>query len=259
MIANEDTAAHHLLAARRAGYPGPRLPEDARPADIEAALLVQRNLVRLLDQSIEGWKCSLPTTERPIALAPIFAPTITSTSPCTVTMVANGARIEPEIAFVIGHDLPSRDHPYSEAEILAAIREMRLVLELIGSRFTDPATLAYPELLADNIANAGLFVGPIVAGGIEHAPSTLQLSIDMPQATIIEREGHHPDGHPLRPLLWLANFLAERGDALYGGLRTGQIVTTGSFAGILEVPFATPLDVRFGDLGTLSVEFIAPG
>src|SRR5207237_7096780 len=58
--------------------------------------------------------------------------------------------------------------------------------------------------------------------------------------------------HPLRPLVWLANFLACRGD----GLGAGQIVTTGSCAGVLELPLATPLDIRFGDLGTLSVQFI---
>jgi 2-keto-4-pentenoate hydratase len=39
-------------------------------------------------------------------------------------------------------------------------------------------------------------------------------------------------------------------------IEPGQIVTTGSYAGMLELPLATPLDIRFGDLGTLSVQFI---
>ena len=39
-------------------------------------------------------------------------------------------------------------------------------------------------------------------------------------------------------------------------IEPGQIVTTGSYAGVLELPLATPLDIRFGDLGTLSVQFI---
>ena len=70
--------------------------------------------------------------------------------------------------------------------------------------------------------------------------------------TILTHEGRHGDGHPLRPLVWLANFLASRDQ----GLEAGQIVTTGSYAGVLELPLATPLDIRFGDLGTLSVQFI---
>ena len=36
-------------------------------------------------------------------------------------------------------------------------------------------------------------------------------------------------------------------------LRAGQIVTTGSYAGALEVPLATPLTVVFGTLGTMHV------
>ena len=49
-----------------------------------------------------------------------------------------------------------------------------------------------------------------------------------------------------------ADVRASRGE----GLEAGQIVTLGSYAGVLELPLATPLDIRFGDLGTLSVQFI---
>ena len=58
-------------------------------------------------------------------------------------------------------------------------------------------------------------------------------------------DGRHGDGHPLRPLVWLANFLAARGE----GLRAGQVVTTGSYAGAIEVPLDELLTVTFGDLG----------
>jgi len=56
-------------------------------------------------------------------------------------------------------------------------------------------------------------------------------------------------GHPLRPLVWLANFLRERGERL----RAGQVITTGSYAGALEVPLATPLTITFGALGRMQV------
>ena len=57
------------------------------------------------------------------------------------------------------------------------------------------------------------------------------------EGTLHRRDGHHPDRHPLRPLVWLANFLSAREEI--GGLKAGQIVTTGSYAGALEVPAAT--------------------
>jgi 2-keto-4-pentenoate hydratase len=34
-------------------------------------------------------------------------------------------------------------------------------------------------------------------------------------------------------------------------------VTTGSYAGALEVPIATPISVTFGDLGEIRVELVA--
>jgi hypothetical protein len=52
----------------------------------------------------------------------------------------------------------------------------------------------------------------------------------------------------LRPLYWLANYLAMGGTPL----RAGMIVTTGSYCGAVNVPIDTPLTFAYGDLGTLS-------
>ena len=42
------------------------------------------------------------------AMAPIYAPTIFASSPCPILPIAGKARIEPEIAFFMGRDLPPR-------------------------------------------------------------------------------------------------------------------------------------------------------
>jgi 2-keto-4-pentenoate hydratase len=73
--------------------------------------------------------------------------------------------------------------------------------------------------------------------------------VSTPAGVLMTRDGKHPDGHPLRPLYWLINYLAERGEPL----RAGQIVTTGSYAGVLEVPLDTPLTFKYGDFGSLSL------
>lgn len=249
--AMRDAAARHLVAARTARRPGDRLPEACRPAAIKDALAIQERVRELLRAEIGGWKCSLPTAAREIAAAPIFAPTITSNSPCTILPIEGKARIEPEIAFVIGRDLPPRATPYSDAEVRAAVRETRTVLELIGPRYADPAAVTYAEFLADNIANQGLFVGPVVADRLELTLEAFRLSILTSNRSLLVRDGEHPDHHPLRPLVWLANHLASRG----AGLTAGQVVTTGSYCGMVDVPLDTPLVVAFGDLGRLSVQF----
>jgi 2-keto-4-pentenoate hydratase len=246
-----DAAARHLVAARASRRAGERLPEACRPADVADALEIQERVREFLGVAIGGWKCSVPSAAREIAAAPIFASTITSNSPCAILPIEGKARIEPEIAFVIGRDLPSRATPYSEAEVRAGIRETRAVLELIGPRYADPAAVSYPEFLADSIANQGLFVGPVVVDGLALPLAAFRITIDTPKRQLLVRDGEHPDGHPLRPLVWLANHLASRG----AGLTAGQLVTTGSYCGMVDVPLDTPLVVAFGDFGRLSVQF----
>jgi len=250
-IQMRDAAARHLIAARASRRPGERLPEACRPADVADALAIQERVRELLRASIGGWKCSVPSAAREIAAAPIFTSTITSNSPCAILPIEGKARIEPEIAFVIGRDLPSRTTPYSDAEVLAGIRETRAVLELIGPRYADPAAVSYPEFLADSIANQGLFVGPVVVDGLALPLAAFRITIDTPNRQLLVRNGEHPDGHPLRPLVWLPNHLASRGT----GLTAGEVVTTGSYCGMVDVPLDTPLVVAFGDFGRLSVQF----
>ena len=254
-VDQRDEAARHLLAARRARQPGPRLPDACRPGDLEDSLAIQRRVQELLGVPTGGWKCSVPTAERPISCAAIFAPTIARTSPCAVVTRGGTVRIEPEVAFVLGRDLPRRATPYGETEMRAAVAEARLVLEVLDSRYADPAAVTFTELLADQVSNQGLFVGPILADAFSRPLEEFPIAIEGPAGVLYRREGRHPDGHPLRPLVWLANFLAGRPEI--GGLKTGEIVTTGSYAGALEVPVATPLSVRFGELGDIGVELVA--
>ena len=250
-----DQAARHLLAARRARQSGPRLTESCRPTELEDALAIQRRVQELLGVATGGWKCSLPKAERSISCAAIFAPTIVRASPCTVICHGGVVRVEPEVAFVLGRDLPQRSALYDETEVRSAIAETRLVLEILDSRYADPAAVTFPELLADQVSNQGLFVGPVVRDGLQRKLEGFPIEIEAATARLRACEGRHPDGHPLRPLVWLANFLGSRSEI--GGLRAGEIVTTGSYAGALEVPVATPLRVRFADLGEICVELIA--
>jgi 2-keto-4-pentenoate hydratase len=138
----QEAAAQFLLAARKSGKPGPRIPADIRPADVADALAVQRRVGELIGQPVGGWKCSVPTEPRPIACAAIFAPTIVRHSPCPVITSANTAKIEPEIAFVLDTRSPRARRPYDE-EVRGALREARFVLELMGSRYADPSATSF--------------------------------------------------------------------------------------------------------------------
>src|SRR5579862_3310009 len=191
-----ESAAHHLMAARRLRRPGDRLPEFCRPADCEAALAIQRRVSDMIGEPIGGWKASLPPPGR-INLAPIYASTIYTKSPCPVLTSGMTMSIEPEVAFVLGRDLGPRAEPYTEAEIRSAISETRLVLELLRGRYADQDSVSFPEKLADGLTNQGLFIGPIVPGGLDRKLETLRLTIEVPDSPPVTHDGRHPSGHPL--------------------------------------------------------------
>ena len=249
----EEAAAQFLFAARTSRAPGDRIPEAFRPTTIDAALAIQRRVGALTGMTVGGWKCSVPSAARPVLAAPIDAKTIRRESPAPLPATAGVGKIEPEIAFMLAGDLAPRERPYSEDEVKAAIGSVHLVIELIGARYADPAAVSFPELLADNVANSGLLIGPAIADAFTRTLERFPLEVRGPGGPLLTHDGKHPDGHPLLPLYWLANYLAARGDFL----RAGQIVTTGSYAGIVEVPLDTVLTLTYGDLGSFDATFVA--
>jgi hypothetical protein len=243
-------AAQVLLERRLNLKDGPRLDEYLRPRNNGEAFAMQTEVSRLLRErngdEVGGWKCLIPS-EGKLVVGPIYRSTIHRESPCPVLPLNDAAVIEPEIAFVMGKTLAPADNPYTEAEILAAIAETRLALELIKSRYADPSQCAFPELLADSLFNQGLFLGP----GIDRpAPASLAINL------VFDRQekrlaGRHPNGDAYGPLVWLANFLRVQGIAL----TEGQAVITGSYAGVLEVPFEQEIEVGFENLGAFRLVF----
>ena len=151
-------AAQHLADARRARRRGERIPEACRPRDIATALMIQERVTDLLGEPVGGWKASAPKPDK-IMMAPIYAHDIRRGDRCPIVPNEGLAPIEPEIAFVLARDL---EPGAGEEEILAAIGETRLVLELMGSRYAKPEEATFPEMLADCINNQALLVGPVL-------------------------------------------------------------------------------------------------
>jgi 2-keto-4-pentenoate hydratase len=233
-----DQAAGHLVNARLARKRGERIPEACRPQDLETALQIQDAVTELLGETVGGFKASAPKQGK-IYRAPIYASNIHRGERAPILPRDGMAPIEPEIAFVLARDLQPGA---SEADIRAAIGETRLVLELIGSRYEKPDEAAFPEMLADCLNHQGLLIGPRLEQGAGEWAGSFPIRIP----GVFEGEGRHPDGHPLTPLYWLAGQIP---------LHAGQIVTTGSYAGVILAPLNQPLRVMFGDVGEIAVTF----
>lgn len=244
-------AATELAARRNSGKPGARLPENCRPLELEDAWQVQQAVSRALGQAVGGWKASPPSPGK-LVLAPIYQAAISRAAVCSVAFPADrdpgSVKVEPELAFVLAKDLPAREQPYTEADIDAAVGSVHAALEICASRYADPAGFSFAEMLADGLVNNGLWLGPELAAP-EAAAFELRWQAGNEPAQIAQ--ARHPNGQPRAPLYWLANFLRERGP----GLKAGQAVITGSYAGVLTVPAGQALKFDYAGLARFEVEF----
>lgn len=243
-------AAQIIFDARKTRITIPRLPESLRPQDPESALAIQDEVSRLLGAAPKAWKCALPRPGR-IGIAPIFD--VYRDSPVPV-IARDGTKLaEPEIAFVLGRDMPQRAETYTDTEIRSAIAEARLVIEVIGPRLSDIEATDFAEKMADHVMNEALFIGPPMTAPIDEKLAGFPVSVTSPQGTIHSLEGKHPDGNPFLPFAWLVNYLASKGK----GLKTGDVVTTGSYIGFVPVPTGVDLKFSYGNIGSLDVRFVA--
>lgn len=236
-------AAAQLLAARAAQQPMARLPDAIRPHSLAAALAIQREVIVQQSDAVAGWKCALPSSDR-LVLAPIFAQTVYRGSTCTVVPEQGRAWVEPEIAFVLGADLPARAAAYTPVEIDAAVASCHMALELVQHRYAADAEVGFLDQLADGLLNQGLFLGPVIDRTAAYQGMAMTIRVDLPDHTQ-SLAGVHPNELPQRPLYWLVNYLSRRGI----DLNAGQIIITGSYAGLIEMPLATPIQLHYQGLG----------
>jgi 2-keto-4-pentenoate hydratase len=245
-------AARELVSARLTGRRLARLAPAYQPHDFETALRTQLAVGALLEERIAGWKCALPSSGKMI-VAPIYRSLIADDPRWRLPVAGHKARLEPEVALVLERDLPPRTRPYEAAEVREAVGSVRLALELLDCRYADPEQVSFTELLADGLFNAGLYLGPEVGGGLARELGRIAITLEVDGTSAQRLDGCHPDGDPVRPLHWLANMLRERGE----GLERGQVVITGSYAGVLEVPSDAQLRIGFGELGSIAIQLSA--
>ena len=267
-------AAQILAARRRSGQVGGALPPACRPASLSDALAVQEAVTHILSQGVGdhqsdpvvGWKCGLPGADTWV-LAPLYASVLYRVDDghyghdgqalpslgWPVWTQAGRVKVEPELAFVLGRDLPARAQAYGADEVLAAVTRIHLALELIDNRYDEQEKepLHFADRLADGLVNQGLWLGPAIDLARGCASQVLDVEVRAAGQSLVSQRGSHPAVDPSAPLCWLAEFLRARGQ----GLRAGQVVITGSYAGSPWVPVDTALQVQFGDLGTVSLQF----
>jgi 2-keto-4-pentenoate hydratase len=243
-------AAELLVTARRTRQPLDALPPALRPPTFEAGFAIQDAVMALLGERAGGWKVGV-SPNAPATCAPMFA-SLFHTSPVSLPAASVPLLgVEGEIAVRLGKDLPKRAAPYTRDDVIAAIDGVCAAIEVVDSRFKAFLKCTPEDKLADNVGNGGFVSGPMVTDWKKLDLSALKVTLDVGGKTLVDKVGGSPSGDPLVAVVWLANHLTGRD----GGLKAGQIVTTGSCTGL---PYAKPGDtaiVTFEGLGTAQVTF----
>ncbi|MBB3139160.1 fumarylacetoacetate hydrolase family protein [Halomonas organivorans] len=162
--------------------------------------------------------------------------------------------LEPELAVVLGEDIPVRDAPYTLAEIAARVASLHAAIEVVDSRFD-----AWPEVpalwqLADGLSHGGFVLGSGVAPGAldQMVDAEYRLILDGREA--LAGRGEHPGGDPAALLVEMVNArIARDGE----GFAAGEVITTGTFDGVVEMPAGQRARLVFAGIGEASLH-LAP-
>jgi 2-keto-4-pentenoate hydratase len=207
---------------------------------MDDAYAVQSELAKLPGNAVRGWKVTALTPEqqrgfdsnRPVAGA-LFDGYV-HRAPATLTLSRFIATvIECEISFRLSRDLPQRNAPYTDAEIADAIDAIVPCYEFPDNRVPADA----PDLmkLADDMGNGAFVPGEPVTDWRTIDLSQIEIVLTHDGAEIARGPAARILGNPLKAVTALAN--AQPLPA--GGLKAGQIVTTGTCT--------TPLPLQRGE------------
>lgn len=238
-----------MLLAVRLGGAVVRGLGDGAPVDEAEAWAVQREVLRRRDGRIGGYKCATPAG-KPTSAALLDARGVKA-SP-TSWPVPPGGRIgiETEVAFRLAHDLPPRSTPYAREEVMEAIAACFPTIELVVSRYADITAVSPLENAADSIAHEALVCGADVPDWRKLDLDDLHVRQVAGGSVQVDRRGSAPPGPPLQSLTWLANHLPAFG--LH--LKAGDVITTGSWTGLLYVPGGQRITGGFAELGEVVVD-----
>lgn len=233
------------------------LPADLKPATRLEGYAIQVGLERHSAKPRVGWKIAATSlagqkhinVDGPLA-GRLLAEKMLADG-ATVSIATNRMRVaEPEFAFRMARPLGPRDKPYEVDEVMAAVGDLVLCIELPDSRFRDFVGAGGPSLIADNACARELVIGPRVTAdwrAIDLASHAVRVTV----GTRYTRDGigRNVLGDPRIALTWLVNEVTALGLAL----GAGELVTTGTCAAPLEIEPGDEVTADFGLFGRVSV------
>ncbi|MDB5641708.1 MAG: hypothetical protein JWN07_1025 [Hyphomicrobiales bacterium] len=213
---------------------------------------VQAEVAGLTGTRVAGWKTGFgPDRDRTPIAGPIFAADLLENGGAYRLAPGEQVLVEVELAVRLARDLPV-GQAYSIDDVLAASSEMLVGIELIGTRYANPDSAPFAARLADNLNNGAYVTGEGVPASAALSRTGLPMRLWIDGALVADQPGVHPDGDPL---IGAAAWASAQADRL-GGLRAGQVITTGSLNTPAPVSRAARIEAELGGLGRVRLEIV---
>ncbi|HSQ80382.1 MAG TPA: fumarylacetoacetate hydrolase family protein [Casimicrobiaceae bacterium] len=197
-----------------------------------------------------AWKVGAPGRDATPNAAPL-PPRCVRTSPATFAAgTFRSIGIEGEIAFrlcaALSPDAIARD----PSALDTAIGELVVTIEVVEPRYAD-VDAAGPTL---KLADHGLHGALVVGSGVPYREvdwQSLVAQVRCDGRLAKETRGGHPLGDLRFLLAWLAGHATGRGRALMAG----DVVTAGTWTGLVEAAPGQTIDVEFPGIGKATARF----
>lgn len=252
-----DALVAALLANRESGGQMPA-PSAARPLSLPEAYAVQDRLRQALadrGERVIGWKAGFTTRAvqesfgcaEPVCGFLLASGVVASGGAVAFTRFVAPA-VEAEVAFVMRHDLAGPG--VTPPRALLAVEGALPALEIIDVRYRGQAAGA--DIVADDV-----YASAIVVGGALTPVASLDLALEgcvyeLNGELAATNAGAEVMGSPVNSLAWIANHLGSRGL----GLRSGDIVMTGSVSKVLRPKAGDTVRATYTRLGSVAVRFV---
>jgi 2-keto-4-pentenoate hydratase len=242
-------AARRLLAARDQGIGVPF--REVLPADRAGAFAVQDATLAGLGP-IGGWKVGAKSADAEPTCAPLPAAGILPTGAHLQGPPWQLRGVELEVAFRLGQDLDPKGRMLARDEIASAIAEVLPVIEVVETRLADWRQSEPLAQLADLQSHGALVLGaPAAVAPASVDLRQLEAYLAFDGQPVASTFGANPAADVWRLLAWLALHCSERGLPL----RAGQVITTGSFTGMLFAPEDAAVLGELKGIGRVELRF----
>lgn len=250
---SDDRLADLLIAARNHHRQLWLAELDTVPADADAAYRIQDRVADALgwfrDARASAWKVGAASADATPVAVPLPPGGVVRSPAHFPAETFHAIGIEAEIAFRFGAalDVETVGGTFDGSR---AIGELVVTIEVVDSRIREGAKAPALVKLADAQQHGALVVGDSIAW----RPldwRALRATVRRNGSVVADTRGGHPLGDPTLLLPWFVRHAARRGRALCAG----DLVTAGTWVGIVPAHRGDRIDVEFDGVGRAQARF----